>query len=580
MATSPSPIQFSGADGIPVQGGLFTDSGSPQQGIQFSDEKGQLLNLRSGTFQSPPPGQGPDIQNVVPSGNQIGTTIANALPGIGATAGTTLAPEAAPISGPLGAGAGAAVANILRSYAPQYFSENGKTPGMGEQLSNIGQNAAMEGTGQVISRAVPNLSSEGASLLAKLPGFKTAVNAAKTAQNLQAVKDAVNATTDEGMALKRVMAEGSTKSGAINDTEAIRKALEDPNYTHVVRANTQAGTKVLKDLISPETRKNVSDLMDQLDKVKEKPNDSSVFQQGGKFILRTGLKAAPGMVANSVLGNPLPASVAGGISAGGIELTQSMLSKIVQNPSLTKALIANADSSTPPALAKLYQQGLLRGLRGEQTFMQSPSGEREKVTINDEGVPQLSRGNPNDAPSEPSSKYSNQPPPPGPGIGELIEQSAGIRQPQAQGRFTRTPIYIDKDNLGLNDETTGQYFNRPNPKIVVRPTGSSSFGEDSRVIGHEQIHALLDKNGNPKPPAPDTPLLNKVLQSFRTGDRAGMEDREIPAYMGAYEPGQLDNVSEKDSQDWMNEYMKFLPKPAQDTLQKIMKSVGAARQWE
>lgn len=354
------------------------------QGLQFSNDQGIISgnpNLKN-LMKSPPPGQVELPEG--PSGSQIGIPLVNALPGLGASAGVALAPEVAPLSGSLGASAGAAVANILRSYAPKYFSKDGQAPSMGDQLSNIGINAGLEGAGQVVAGAVPNLSSEGSKLVAQLPGIRRTVKASQQASKVEDLVNASKQETDEGKALKDVLSKGM-KGGSFTNTDAIRKQLDEGDY-HKVIADTLGGTKKVVDMINPETRINLKAILDQTDKMKDvKPEDAgNIYQKGGKYLLKVGTLGGLG----SMVGVP-HAYAAANVGLGALEFTSNQLSKIAQSPGLTKALIANMDSQTPPALAKLYQQGLMRGLRGESMFFQYPSGEREKVTISDQGVPQL-----------------------------------------------------------------------------------------------------------------------------------------------------------------------------------------------
>ena len=153
MASQPTVIHID-SDGNPIS--IPTQTTQPAQPLTTHiDADGNVIGLNGKLFQGPPPGQGPNIQDVVPSGQQVGTTIANALPPLGATLGTSLVPEVAPVSGPLGAAGGAAAANFLRSIAPQYFSENGQAPSALEQATNIGTAAGTEGTAQTLTAAAP-----------------------------------------------------------------------------------------------------------------------------------------------------------------------------------------------------------------------------------------------------------------------------------------------------------------------------------------------------------------------------------------------------------------------------------------
>lgn len=560
MASQPTVIHID-SDGNPISiPTQVTQSAQPL--TTHIDADGNVIGLNGKLFQGPPPGQGPDIGDVMPSGQQIGTTIAKGLPGLGATA----ASETGPLGMILGAAGGSQVANILKSYAPQYFSENGKIPGMGEQLSSDAQNAALEGTGQILAAGAPNLRQGLALAASKLPGIRGAVERQGLTEEQQVAADK----------LKSLANKGAVPGAGIDEPREVGKILDKSmknNSIDMDQVEKMFKDSDLRGKISDETKDNMRQIGAKMNELDDKLSSDSpnAYTSGGKLILRYGTHAAVAGAAHTV-GVPYAIGLAG---SRAIEIPLSKVAELSTNPTTAKALLGAMDKSTPPALANLYRDGLLRQLRGQSFMMQAPDG-RTKVTIGDQGVPQLPQ-NPTNAPSEPSSKYKNQPPEPSPGMSELIGQSAGLRQPQAMGRFTKTPIYIDKDNMGINDESTGYYYNKPSAKIILRPTASSSFGENERVLAHEQIHALLDKYGNPVPNTPNTPLIRNL---FNESDRAGNPDREIPAYMGAYKEGQVDFVTPQDRQDFVQKYIEGLPKPAQDVFNKIMKSARAANEWE
>ena len=684
MASQPIVIHVD-SDGNPIS--IPTQTTQPAQPLTTHiDTGGNVIGLNGKLLQGPPSGQGPDIGDVMPSGQQIGTTFANALPPLGATLGTALVPEAAPVSGPLGAAGGAAAANFLRSIAPKYFSENGQAPSALEQATNIGTAAGTEGTAQTLTAAAPEALRLGARAVATLPSFARAIRnqqsmddfekeletyrgklkdqqdtyqtqvqknylehqqalADQQKQYEQSVKDqndsyqsqvaereavkaelgtqaqnsldklrsyakrsdVLGANNDEATRVQEILGKTISSKGTV-DIDKLNNLLDEPTTRTKVGKTYQYSTGV-----SDTTKENLrrigqatNDANDRLNQLEDIPapkpikqpkpisgpekvpepapipvpeppkQEPVITQKNGRYFMRYGAGGTAGALAGAAVGAPYTGAMVGAGTQGVIELGYNQISKIAQDPAKTRALVALMNPDTTNGLGKLYSSGLLQGLRGEEVYMTGSDGQRQKVKISDQGVPQLPQ-NPTSAPSGQSSKYKGQPPEPSPGMSELISQSAGLRQPQAMGRFTKTPIYIDKDNMGINDESTGYYYNKPSAKIILRPTASSSFGENERVLAHEQIHALLDKYGNPVPNTPNTPLIRSL---FNESDRAGNPDREIPAYMGAYKEGQVDFVTPQDRQDFVQKYIEGLPKPAQDVFNKIMKSARAANQWE
>lgn len=379
------------SDGNPIS--IPTQIARPTQPLTTHiDTDGNVIGLNGKLLQGPPPGQGPDIGENLPSGNTLGTSFARSLPGIGATAATALIPEAPVASGIAGAGAGTAVANILKSFAPKYFAQNGETPTMQKQLTDIGTNAGLEGTGQLVAAAAPEGSRLALAALGKVKPFSSGVAQLVHQSNVDDLMAAANQNTEQGKAISSVLRKGM-KGGAIKDTDDIRTALDDfvndPTQSKSLITDVY-GNKKIRDVIPQDVQANIRAILDQTDKLKESSGggDSSSFMnyKNGKYVLKYGL----GMAANAALGMGHP-YLAGTVALGGIQLSQATLSKIAQSPGLTKAMIGAMNPATPAALGKLYQQGLLNGLRGEEVYFQHPDGTTEKAKINEQGVPQLSQ---------------------------------------------------------------------------------------------------------------------------------------------------------------------------------------------
>ena len=144
----------------------------------------------------------------------------------------------------------------------------------------------------------------------------------------------------------------------------------------------------LRGKISDETKTNMRTIGSKMNELDDKLSDDNpnAYVKGGKLVLRYGTHAAVAATAHTV-GIPYPIGLA---ASRTLEIPVSKVAQLATNPTTAKALLGAMDKSTPPALANLYREGLLRALRGEELMMQTPEG-RSKVRIGDQGVPQTER---------------------------------------------------------------------------------------------------------------------------------------------------------------------------------------------
>ena len=187
--------------------------------------------------------------------------------------------------------------------------------------------------------------------------------------------------------------------------------------------------------------------------------------------------------------------------------------------------------------------------------------------------------------------------------------SATNTSSQAMSRFTRTPIQITNikgladdlsKSLGVKvivegedkqpESATGEYD--PDTKnISVDLRGKPKFKDLMRTIEHEDVHALLAKEeGNRRYKLADPSGTLKHLISlflpdntdydartaFFRSNRSGDVNRELPAYMVAYEPGQLQGLTREQRDKWLQRYLPTLKDSTRKTLLKIIAAHDAS----
>lgn len=141
--------------------------------------------------------------------------------------------------------------------------------------------------------------------------------------------------------------------------------------------------------------------------------------------------------------------------------------------------------------------------------------------------------------------------------------------PQAYTRFTKTPIYFSdpayREGTGLpkKDYVTGEFYpastigNKTPASITIEAGRKNPYWDVTEAIGHEDVHAALEKGGAQNrdtwksPPIVSYPwsyppdqrnsldffsmrgIQEAAEKGFREQHRAGDPDFEIPAYVAA-----------------------------------------------
>lgn len=276
----------------------------------------------------------------------------------------------ATLGGPLGAGAGSLIGEGLKHLSPNNFSESEEAPSMGDSALNIGANMGLEGGNQVVNSLIkkgfkPAMAELFASKMGQaVPGIRNATNNAKVAQRLSSATDEITNPAEKD-ALKGALGKGS-RGGRITNPDAISDALE---------------SKENRGIISQGSKNNVNTILDMAKDTYDPKNMSARFLHMGK----TGLMlSAGGTVAHS-LGVPGAAGVAGGLLIG-----NEVLGQIASNPTMSK-LIIEGMKAPESSSAKLAREAIMFSLRGTEQYMMDSNGEKHKVIISKEGVPQLPR---------------------------------------------------------------------------------------------------------------------------------------------------------------------------------------------
>lgn len=149
-------------------------------------------------------------------------------------------------------------------------------------------------------------------------------------------------------------------------------------------------------------------------------------------------------------------------------------------------------------------------------------------------------------------------------INKFINSPVGESFGDAQGRWTKTPIKINNvytllDKLkalgfgmakvtGETKETTGSY--QPG-QISIELGKDATFKDLNGTALHEQIHDLLNSSDQG---SALNGLYFDLINKYYKSKRAGSFNDEMPAYMGAFKPGEIKDVS----MDQRNSYIKDL----------------------
>jgi len=185
-----------------------------------------------------------------------------------------------------------------------------------------------------------------------------------------------------------------------------------------------------------------------------------------------------------------------------------------------------------------------------------------------------------------------------------------ITSNDAYSRFTRAPIKLsnydriiqaihDKlDWLGAKPTTrptptpdnpsSGEYDPSKHQIFVNLHGQHPTYSDMQTTLHHEDIHAALAQylgaNKAPTPNIIDTSSFGNMLKSlwsmpsvnavdaFYRGHRAGDPALEVPAYMGAYKPGELPGMTPKDREMYLHGLYATLP----DGLTRLLKRIVAS----
>lgn len=173
---------------------------------------------------------------------------------------------------------------------------------------------------------------------------------------------------------------------------------------------------------------------------------------------------------------------------------------------------------------------------------------------------------------------------------------------EAMSRFTKAPIIFR--NVGKEQLERPASINYLMTKLFGPPdftqpsTGGYNFGTgDINVssyqkvptwqdvmgtVHHEDIHSLLGKAGYTYPELTSYPTrgynpITKAANAFNIGSRGGDVQRELPAYVGAYNPNQLPGFTEEDRQAYLDRLYPTLKPDVAQTLMRIIQSYNASQ---
>ncbi len=172
----------------------------------------------------------------------------------------------------------------------------------------------------------------------------------------------------------------------------------------------------------------------------------------------------------------------------------------------------------------------------------------------------------------------------------MADERRGVFYGPAESRFTQTPISIGPPPDTINRESVTGVYNRPwtgtgpqQPTIQIyqpaqaagQPAQPASWEDINRAIHHEDIHAAIGGNrGTLYPPLvnPGTGDRSSVMAAWEQSNRIGDPLRELPAYMGAYKPGDLQGVTPEMASAWISKYADQLKPEMKEKLMRIASS--------
>lgn len=232
----------------------------------------------------------------------------------------------------------------------------------------------------------------------------------------------------------------------------------------------------------------------------------------------------------------------------------------------------------PPDDRQSYIATLLSGLKGYLGGMggqPAPTSSSASVpqgqysSVYDDAVKAIQTGDPSVAFNDPTTVFS---------------------------RFTKTPMTI----LGHNpytrkmsaNKSVGLYHpDRKNAEVILPPQ-NPTWADLQGTIHHEDTHAALDQAGKSMADFADNLFTQRtdpsaigmgphpitfMLDAFDDSRRMGNAYSELPAYMTAYKPGEIQGITPEMAADWLQRYISSLPSNAGKTVSRISESNKAAQ---
>lgn len=164
----------------------------------------------------------------------------------------------------------------------------------------------------------------------------------------------------------------------------------------------------------------------------------------------------------------------------------------------------------------------------------------------------------------------------------IVNQLGG---PNAYSRITKAPIYFNKIPSSIGPAVIGSTnpistFNPSSSnRINITYGGDPSFKDFMGILSHEDIHAALNSipEYNNGYGVKDVYLDNKLYNSFKSSNRAGNPWLEIPAYTGAFKLGELPGVNQLDADQFIDDFVKKLPKEVQTKVNKVINTYKSSQ---
>jgi hypothetical protein len=350
--STPSPIQYTDADGNPI-----TLKTTPR----YTDVDGNPTQL---TAKAAPPPSSQDVRDLMTH------SAAQLVPGALTGTGSVLGEMADPVGGGiLGAAAGSAAGEFLKSRWPEMFGEGAKD--VTELLKNVGVDAATQavtgGLGKVAQAAgrASGVVGKVGGALSEIPG----INKLPGVEVAQAAEDAFHQTAYEKlMALK----DAHDNQKIVNAVaEQINPNSDIPRVKDLYKASQKAVTN------AENTRKKAQQEFDThaVGGPQLPPEEPPLLSMrtGGKFLLKSALA---GMGAHMLGLGPAAEG-----ATSGLILTASQVSKLARSPQLGAAILTAQKTSSNATAVPLIQRLILHNLVGESVDLE----DGRKATVGADG---------------------------------------------------------------------------------------------------------------------------------------------------------------------------------------------------